>query len=652
MNSFLRNLDSTNVIRSHIPQIIDAFVNFYGEEYRAFITQKFNDMIIIGYYDINTLKHLIFTVKKKITDELLEEVFQKLGIPKTKENIERYMGMFPNFEHLDSLPIFEVVEYIELRKKDVGELISEEMHSSYELFLLYIPDLTYENFCNHNLSPEQLKALPPYISNNIDSYWNADVNHIYSRHKSRIINDLASIYPDANLENVDELIQTGRLDYLIEHANVFREAASKYNVFIGHNLQNYIVLSNKLEEEAQTLLQKYYLQILSEFKEYLNPNDQINLEKAIRTGVSVNFECVNNGLFDLSGYQSIIEYFDLESDKKLMDPAIPDYQKYFIKTGRIKYFKYRGINLGENYEDYEANPKCREIWPNKVEIDKIKERIRNYLNKYNIELYSQNPFYLQTIAEATNAHFMDNDVFDPYTISQGMTCVNPNIVQKNGECVLCPMIYIFSAGTEFADVRLIHELNHVLELSLREVTGDKYSYICGWDCGSGKINQNGVDFSDTTTDYTQAKKRDYELFSEIINELLAQRICRLMHESGTFILDDENNYKIAGGSSYEKLKCLVRDFVEMYLEEIIASRRDNNIGIILNRVGEENFNKLNELINEFAKCFPGFTFHRLMTELQTNQDTELTRKFNAFIARRNEILQAMREYSLTSHTIV
>ena len=341
-----------------------------------------------------------------------------------------------------------------------------------------------------------------------------------------------------------------------------------------------------------------------------------------------------------------IDYFDEKSDKQLANPGTNDYQKEIIQKKRISYFKYRGIDLGDNYDDYVSDPRCLEIWPKYEEIAKIWERRDYHLNEQYIELYTNNEFYKQAQKEAKEKGLLDKEsLFTPETLAQKMTCVNPNIIYEDGEYKLHPVVSIFTDGTYWTDVRLIHELNHVLELSLIEVKGNDYSCICGWDYCEGSINQDNPQFGDTV--HKRKEKRGYELFSEIINELLAQKVCSTMHENGVFILNDSENYKDHGGTSYERTLFLVRDFFNTYLEDIIASRRGNNIEIIWNKVGKKNFDAMNELFHEFDEEFPEFTFYKLSSDIRDNKDTELVRKFNSIKSRRDKILLAMKEYSLS-----
>ena len=111
------------------------------------------------------------------------------------------------------------------------------------------------------------------------------------------------------------------------------------------------------------------------------------------------------------------------------------------------------------HELFTSNPLCKEIWPSYEEIKHIVERFDYYHNEYNIELYTNSEFFLKTMKQVENMELLDKeDIFGPATISQQMTCVYPNLIQKDGRYILYPMVAIFLDGKENFDK--LNELFH------------------------------------------------------------------------------------------------------------------------------------------------------------------------------------------------
>ena len=209
---------------------------------------------------------------------------------------------------------------------------------------------------------------------------------------------------------------------------------------------------------------------------------------------------------------------------------------------------------------------------------------------------------------------------------------------------MIPIVFVdFSMlESENKEHDIIHELNHVLELNLQSISEQEYNGTCGWDELSGKINQTHIE-----TDNSD-EKRKYELFSEIINELIAQEICDIHRKNNNeFIFDDEEHCKIKNTTSYERARFIVIDFFKEFKDKIIQSRGHGNIEIIYDEIGKENFEALNDLVNEFHNKFSGTTYYRLLESFQKEETNELTKDYYDILYRKEEIMNNMHMYQET-----
>ena len=96
---------------------------------------------------------------------------------------------------------------------------------------------------------------------------------------------------------------------------------------------------------------------------------------------------------------------------------------------------------------------------------------------------------------------------------------------------------------------LIHELNHVYEFNLLEVNDNGYLAVTGWDRLNCNINGEESD-----------EIREYELFNEIINEMISQEITEILFNRKQYIFNDQSNAKYSGGTSYERTKFIIKEF--------------------------------------------------------------------------------------------
>jgi len=141
------------------------------------------------------------------------------------------------------------------------------------------------------------------------------------------------------------------------------------------------------------------------------------------------------------------------------------------------------------------------------------------------------------------------------------------------------------------------------------------------------------------------EKRKYELFNEIINELISQEITGVLFKLDGYVFNNSDNALISGGTGYEDTVFLVKQFYQRYKKEIIESRKNGNIELLFNAVGKENFEALNELFGIFNEHFSGYGFNSLIENLSNGIENEQTQLFQKIKNRRDKILIAMEEYN-------
>ena len=74
-NQLYKKLKATDTITNALPRIIEAFTTFYGEQERERITEKFNNMLIIGYMNPEKISQLLKEDKRRFSDGCREEDF-------------------------------------------------------------------------------------------------------------------------------------------------------------------------------------------------------------------------------------------------------------------------------------------------------------------------------------------------------------------------------------------------------------------------------------------------------------------------------------------------------------------------------------------------------------------------------------------------
>ena len=297
--------------------------------------------------------------------------------------------------------------------------------------------------------------------------------------------------------------------------------------------QPYREMIEKQDQIRDRLSKEYYLRLMLENKDLLGEADLEKLEE-YKKDLSMSYILTPYTTFIFGygiGSSSPIEAFSKESEEMLNDSEQSNWKKESIMEDRMRFFKKNGIDLGENYEDYKNSEITRKIWPSIDRVEKYIESKNRLLNEYNNEYYASIPEHRETREEIDALHLLDQqDSFDARLYSQvtGSTFVNPNIVNTPDGYDLFSLVVICCNSLDgVIDHNIIHELNHLFELSLRKVEGNAYEAICGWDICTGTINEarKMVD-----TIHVDHEKRGYELFNEIINEMIAQEIYTKMLE--------------------------------------------------------------------------------------------------------------------------
>jgi len=583
-----KKLNSTETIKKALPKIIEAFVAFYGESERKNIEEKFRNLLIIGYCPPREWERILREDEKKESDELIDKFLNNIKIRGfDKEKLKKVI--FAN------------------------------------------EDLMYKNAHNINY----------YIE-----YINGDTFA-----KERAVSFLKEFYPYVTVNNIDELIfkkEFKKIDILIIQYNEIMKWFKRYL----DKVKPYKKYSKNCEKLKDALEFKYLKKYIEGIKEYFSDEEMQKIRKNLNSetsyyGLFVSKSKIRNFISFSFDVPSLIESFSEENERILNSDNYSDWKKDSIKRDRVIYFKNLGYNFGEKYEDYINKPIIMEIYPSKEFMEKITKLREDIYTEMMNEYYTSIEEYQVNRRRIEHEEFLDReDSYNAKCYENNGIFVNPNI-KKNGDRYISFPILCISMGMvdEYLDHNLIHELNHVYELSLQKVENDEYQVICGWDESKGKIfNEAQNDSTKIVSLKEEQDKRNYELFNEIINELLAQEISEIMHSSGVYIFNNEENAKI-GGSGYQKIAFLVKDFYNTYKKEIIESRKNGNIDILFDKIGQENFEMLNELIHVFYDNFKGYEIYQTYNDLKEGMETEKTRIYNDIVSRRDEILSRMREYN-------
>ena len=136
MDNIAKLLMPNEVLRNNLDKFKEAFIEFYGEESRTEIEDKFSKILPIGYISPEQLSRNLSDIVKKFTDESFIRILQNSPTTLKKEDlIDNY-----SFEYTTLQPIYKYQSFYTKFLRPIG---SEKNFHHPNIWLL-------PNFYEHN----------------------------------------------------------------------------------------------------------------------------------------------------------------------------------------------------------------------------------------------------------------------------------------------------------------------------------------------------------------------------------------------------------------------------------------------------------------------------------------------------------------------
>lgn len=448
-----------------------------------------------------------------------------------------------------------------------------------------------------------------YLNDKLNLYIEAFISYYGEEYREFIENKLNNIFIIAYQHDIDFTYKLRLLEEQLGQ-DVVKDKSKEYYESIEYNSTLRVKLLNKYRKEyanrVKYLLPKKYHEIVEQYIKSDNP--------PFIFGIKNNCFEFEEVLGDIKT-TTLYDYFTDEMDEKLNNSEVSDVEKQTIIKKRMKYFKTIGIDMGDDYSNYtklEEYPSPEMI----REIRKIKKQIQDL---YNLELNSKiYPNCLFNKKEKEMGLLLDSsEEFSLIRLKEEYNCVHPNIRNNKGKMELIPEMFIYTGIDSLQrDNIIIHELNHIIEMALMDVSGNMVTIRSGWDITQDIIGEKKEHIE------LEHNARKYERLNEIINELLAIDIhkkFKSMYGSVFSIQNSEYNLSCC----YLEQEYIAKDFFETYKKKIIESRLTGNMQVLFDAIGEENFEALNNLVNEECQATDDFTKTTLHDDIRKRRDSIL-----------------------------
>ena len=650
----LKFLDCNQYLRDHIDIFKEYFIRFYtkfyGESIREEIEDKFSKCLFIGYQEPAKLKTLLNKIAKGKSNELIDSLLKDSSVSLTKDDLfSDYDFTYRNLQ-----PIYKYLEFYKLYRLGDDGRKNEFYQETYLVFHKYLPDLTFDDFMDivqKKEIPKEYVSLPLWLKSNFDYAF--DSNNITKKYLDAFqasLSLLSKVDSSIHQDNFNEKLQESKFLDLNQLVERYADALDEFSLYMSR-FQSYTDYVSDAENLDCGLRDKYYAKFIQENLDLIPVDKREGLEEFFSN--PNNSYKLNSYIKDVFGYSLFgnisLFAFSKEHEEELHDEHANAWRVHETMKKRIAYFKANGLDFGYNYEDYLDKDEVKAIWPSYERIEQLQNSYDEILNQYHNEYFDSLPENKKIRQEIEERGFLDkNDSFDAAIYKKYGTFLNPNVVLKSNGYETSSLLVVGCDFTgNFNDYDVVHELNHLFELFLDSVHGDHYSIIVGWD----KIDEVMAKTKNAAeTVHISKEKRSYELLNEIINELISQDICKMMHDDGVFVFDNPEDSRYKNITSYEHSLFLVREFYEQNQEAIVKSRRNGNIGLIFDTVGQENFDELNSLFDIYYENFSGFRIYGLIDSLKNHEDTDATRVYYDLVDRKNQIMANMDIYE-NSHVM-
>lgn len=536
---------SPTIIQDKLDDIIESFVEFYGEDKRQDIEQKLRNTLILKFCNTENLDEIVTKIEKDLFEDVFETKIRFFTL-----NVEKLITILESgqsdYIHLDE----SITETCFNGEKDINKII--------------------ENY---------QKGLYPKVNEFIKKY---------KEIKPRLI-------------PIEEQVKRERKRE--------KDLEKKY---VGMLVSHFS-----------------YLFTEEEMKEYERFN---MLTKRMRQYLGYGMTLTSNG-------------FTSSEEELLHDPNSSEWRIKSIKDDRIEFFKSHGFNLSENsdllnepeYEDYLKIPECQQLLEETLILTKKIEEKRKELNEsrikelvYGLEDYQECQRYI------TERNFVNkNDALGPFVYQSPVSCCEMNFIKVGDKLVPFQLILI-NAGMSDINQTTIHELNHAYEAHVLEVNDKRAISITGWDYETSEFKDEkepeALQYSGIT--------RPYELMSEYVNDRISEDIKNIMQSKGKYIFGKSES---RSASPYRHVDFLVEDFYLNFKPVIIESRSHGNIQYIYDKLGQENFEALNRLVNKYYEVF-GFGLDGRISVIDYFNDRPCEKKevIEQMISEKNAILEQMK----------
>lgn len=348
----IKALNSYESFENNKDKLIDLFVSYYGEEERTNIETKFKNAIFIAYQTPKSYLTKLHKLENIVSKELVAKVLEGNSLGLTQEQIVNYNS----FEYINTHPISKYIEFY--KQYSLGENGRKEKTTQdvLELVRNYNSNITKEELLTYvekRVASSNIQSLPTWLLGQISYRLNPKTLATdYQEVTTNGLRYIKDILPNLQFSNIDELMQTPEIRELNKVVSKYQVALKEYQNYKQQFHRQYEIAH--YDEELEIQLKDHYDQeFIKQIRPLIPLEYQTNIDEFLKN--SKKKYLLDKYVINLLNDHKLvngIECFFTDATKVLENPQASPWQKQTIENERIAYFKSKGINLGDDYQNY------------------------------------------------------------------------------------------------------------------------------------------------------------------------------------------------------------------------------------------------------------------------------------------------------------
>lgn len=407
-------------------------------------------------------------------------------------------------------------------------------------------------------------------------------NPDFEKHSSEIIDAFVSVYGEAYRGLITERLNLTMIITYINNeglASYIKELES-HPSYKGEDLTEYKQFLEKEEIRISKLIEQKTKELIAEIKRILPDN----IRKIFET-----YEANNELKIDL-GVKSKFEYFSSDDEEILNDLNASESLKRLIYSVRLATLSNLGIKIEEvSYGNSEI------VYKKLIEKEEVKKLIPpSHLVSLITEIRERKYHELEKKKILESETYLDKLEFFTssyakqilYDIIKSVSICNKFLISKDGTHFTGIFFTIRKNTLGINDFIYLHELIHRIETTFKNL-----EYISGFEIikVDNKTKPNPYD----------DRYRKYERMNEAFADIFALETRRVLHSKRIYFIEDASLIKDAQNSNTSAiLKEIVIPLLKRVRPEIIETRMTGNLEVLWNKIGYENYEALNDIVNK------------------------------------------------------